>query len=48
MLVLLTAIQQISVTQTIYASFAAEQLVALTEKVQQLRDDLSDGDEWKL
>lgn len=46
--VLLLAIQQISVTQTLYTSLATTQMLDIAGKVRQLVDELrDDGDEWR-
>lgn len=46
-LVICAAIHQLSASQTLFASMATKQLGDLLETVKRLRDDLSDGDEWK-
>lgn len=44
---LYAAMVQLSTGQTLFSSLAAGQLKALIERVQQLRDELHGGDEWK-
>lgn len=46
--VLLLAIQQISVTQTLYTSLATTQMRDIAGQVRRLVDELrGDGDEWR-
>lgn len=46
-IVLCTAIQNLSVSQTLIATYASTQLGALIKSLERLRDSMQDGDEWR-
>lgn len=46
--VLYTAIGHMQMAQTLFNAMTTAQLQTLINQVKRLRDDLNDGDEWKL